>query len=502
MTDSAVAGSNGLKVKVSAEWGKKLAISRTEASMQVIPNAMARRGGPLNEVTLRGVKDLDAQYVRFLPWGPYPRLQIAALEAPTKENTSWDFSFIDPEVIDFLEATKGRNPIVNFSSIPAWMWKRAKPSHPAGNVDKMDWGWGGEADGVFDPSAPQLADPSGRQLADYYARIVSWYTQGGFTDENGKRHESGYRYELPWWGVLNEHDYLGAKQYTILYDAIASAIRNVSPNTRFVGLEFSGAPLPARADSEFVEYFLNPDNHSPGISVEMIACHFYAYALESQTDVIEACQYSFFDQADGFLAQVSVMDAIRRRLSPATLIYPSELGSMLPCDLASVADAEAHKPVIPAGYWNLSAALYAYLYLGFTKLGVEVVGQAGFSFYPGNFPGVSMVNWETGALNARYHVLKLIRDHLAVGDQLVLTAYGAFPTLTDIAAQAFETSKGRRLLLINKRARAVDVELDGEMLATGMHVVDEKSGDNPARTELIRGKSLRLERFAVAVLFE
>lgn len=48
----------------------------------------------------------------------------------------------------------------------------------------------------------ELADVSGRQLGDYYGRLVSWYVNGGFTDENGVRHESGYHYKFPVWEVV------------------------------------------------------------------------------------------------------------------------------------------------------------------------------------------------------------------------------------------------------------------------------------------------------------
>jgi hypothetical protein len=37
-----------------------------------------------------------------------------------------------------------------------------------------------------------LRDPSMREAAQYYARLLEWYTHGGFTDEAGKRHESGH----------------------------------------------------------------------------------------------------------------------------------------------------------------------------------------------------------------------------------------------------------------------------------------------------------------------
>jgi hypothetical protein len=52
----------------------------------------------------------------------------------------------------------------------------------------------------------ELRDPTLKELGEYYARLVSWYTNGGFTDEAGKRHESKYRYKIDHWEVLNEPD--------------------------------------------------------------------------------------------------------------------------------------------------------------------------------------------------------------------------------------------------------------------------------------------------------
>ena len=51
-----------------------------------------------------------------------------------------------------------------------------------------------------------LRDPTATELADYYARLVSWYTQGGFTDELGRRNDSTFHFHLPWWEVFNEID--------------------------------------------------------------------------------------------------------------------------------------------------------------------------------------------------------------------------------------------------------------------------------------------------------
>src|ERR1700752_3394921 len=60
----------------------------------------------------------------------------------------------------------------------------------------------------------------GALLADYYARLIGWYTQGGFTDELGKRYDSGHHYSVAYWEVLNEVDFehhISPETYTLLY---------------------------------------------------------------------------------------------------------------------------------------------------------------------------------------------------------------------------------------------------------------------------------------------
>ena len=52
----------------------------------------------------------------------------------------------------------------------------------------------------------ELRDPTGQELAGYYTRLASWYVDGGFPDENGVVHASGYHYQFPVWEVLNEPD--------------------------------------------------------------------------------------------------------------------------------------------------------------------------------------------------------------------------------------------------------------------------------------------------------
>jgi len=482
-------------IKITVDWRQTIGTSKTTASVAMVAYPLMRQGSPIAAAAWNSLEELNAKYVRYVTWFPYPRLAVAELEAPTAEKTSWDFSLIDPEMIKFLETTRGREPIVNFSVIPAWMLKTEKPAAYPDNPDQASWD-----NNPYMTS--DLVDRSGKQLSDYYARIVSWYTQGGFTDENGKYHRSGYHYEIPWWGVLNEvqAEYQTTPQeYVKRYDTIVAAIRKVSPKTKFVGLalapmgRLSGSLKPT-PEPEFFQYFLDPKNHQPGISLDMMSYHFYATPSASQT--LDSWQYSFFDQADGFLANVALVESIRKRLAPSTRVNLDELGILLADDWRS---AKYERDIIPEPYWNLYGAFYAYLYLELAKIGIDVATLSEFLNYPGNQRSCSLLNWKTGKPLASLRILKLIRDNFGPGDKLAATSYTDLP-VPEVEAQAFATAKGRKLLVINKRmvAERIDVTAVGH-IAT-IDVVDVGSGDGPPRRENPNGPVVHLEPFAVAVL--
>ena len=93
---------------------------------------------------------LHADHVRFVPWYPVPAARAwPSSKPPADGRTSWDFSLIDPLVEDFEAATRGHSTIMNFSTIPEWMWQaavdgRRRPAHVAGGgngraASGMDW---------------------------------------------------------------------------------------------------------------------------------------------------------------------------------------------------------------------------------------------------------------------------------------------------------------------------------------------------------------------------
>jgi hypothetical protein len=476
--------------KVPVQWDKVTRVSKTIPTLQVVVNPPLRRGSAIHDNAFKALRDLQADYVRYVPWLPYPKLGVAELEPPRDGATSWDFSLIDPMTIDFLEATKGHPVILNFSTIPQWMARTEKPVSYPSDPDQPVWDY---------TQGTEFRDPTFKEVADYYARLLSWYTQGGFTDELGKRHQSGHRYTIPIWEVLNEVDFehsFSPADYTRLYDAVVEAMRRVQPGTKFVGTALA---IPAQKP-EFFEYFLNHANHKPGVPLDYISYHFYAIPVADQSPEVQ--QHTFFTQADGFLTVVRYVEVIRKRLSPETGTMINEIGAISADDLEQGTPGHVATP-IPATYWNLAGAVYAYLFGELTRMGIDVAGESQLVGYPTQFPSVTMVDWTTGQPNARYQVLRLLRDNFGPGDKVVANLQtGPFPPLlaSYVYYQGFLTRDGkRRLLLVNKRDRAIDVSVPG---ASGgrQDYVDQTTASGPPHSKRLDSETVSLGGYAVAAV--
>ncbi len=472
----------GLAQKVDVHWDDATRMLRTTATLQVVVNPPLRRGSKIHDRVFSDLRTLGAEYVRYVPWLPYPRLGVAELDPPTNGKTSWDFSLIDPMTVDFLNATKGHKVILNFSTIPAWMFKTPKPVAYPDDPNQAVWDY---------TQGTELRDPSMQELGGYFARLVSWYVNGGFTDELGKRQESGHHFNIPYWEVFNEVDiehHMTPEQYTARYDAVVSAIKRVAPSMKFVGLALA---FPSD-DPHMFEYFLNPRNHKPGIPLDMISYHFYAVPTPDQS--LETQQYTFFDQADRFIATTRYVDAIRQRLSPTTKTTVDEIGSISADDLSQGKPGHVTKP-IPASYWNLSGATYAYIFGNLASLGIDVAGESQLVGYPTQFPSVSMVDWNTGAPNPRYRVLELLKNNFSPGDKLVETSSGN----PYVYALGFITRDGdHKLLLVNKRNRDFDVKLPEP--AEQVQFVDQTTKANPPETRSLKAATCTLHGLGVAIV--
>lgn len=461
--------------KIKIDWNKQEIVSKTVPTLQLVENPMVRPSSPIHKTVFNALENLGASYARFVPWFPYPKLAVAELNPPTADETFWDFRYIDSTMVAFMKATKGFPVMINFSTTPAWMWKTNEDVKYPDDPYKTCWEYN---------QGTELRDTTLKEVSDYFARLISWYTKGGFTDELGKFHKSGHFYKISYWEVLNEPDLehnISPQLYTKMYDAIVIAMKKVSPETKFVGLSLAFTNNP-----EWFEYFLNPDNHRKDIPLDGISYHFYGWKDEPDQS-LESYQYSFFNLADGFLNKVRYIENIRKRLAPHAFTAINEIGTILSRD--------GDIP-IPASYWNLSGALYAYIYLELTKLGIEIAGESQLVGFPTQFPSVSMMNWENGNPNARYRILKLLKDNFGPGDILVTTDINT----PSVAAQGIVTKEGNKILLINKRNEEVKLQLPPDVKSTIVSYVDVSTGENPPAQVQIQGNSIVLRPFSVAVI--
>ncbi len=469
---------------ITVDWSKVVTTSKSTPTLQVVVNPMLLRGAKLHDSSFAALHALGADYVRYVPWLPYPRQAVAELSPPADGKTSWDFTHIDPTLEDFMKATEGHSVILNFSTIPQWMYKTDKPVTFPDDPNQVFWKY---------TQGTEMRDPTMKEAADYYARLLSWYTKGGFTDEFGKFHQSNHHYKIAYWELLNEidaeHNWT-PQQYTKFYDIVTAAMRKVDPDIKFVGAALAS---PGTNPGMF-EYFLNPANHRAGAPLDFISYHFYASPTDDQS--IDDWQYTFFDQAAGFLNTVRFVETIRQHYSPTTRTDLDEVGVILPEDGKEINTPGYTAKDEPAGYYNLAGALYAHLYVELARMGIDVIGESQLVGYKSQYPSVSMMDYKTGEPNPRYWILKLLKDHLGPGDKLVTTSAPD----EAVTAQAFDTAKGKQLLVINKRNRPKDLDLPADATGATLTFVAPSGKDQAPVEKPLQGAQLHLEPFEVAII--
>ena len=467
--------------ELSIDWHIITGTTRTTITLQVVENPPLRRGSSIHDAAWTSLAALHTDMTRLTLWYPYPRLAVAELQPPTPTCTSWNFDAIDPLADDFFRATNGHSSVFTMSTLPTWLFRDANPGPIPASVDEADWAY---------EAGTGLRDPTGKEAADYYARVAGWYTAGGFVDELGAQHRSQHHDTIAWWEVLNEPEYehgLDIQTYTRLYDQIVAAVRQVTPNTRFVGMSLAE---PMKAPSKF-EYFLNPKNHAPGTPLDAISFHFYSDAQPGEDDKTEP--YTFFARADGFLDSVRYIAEIRRRLSPNTQIHINEAGCIAADDLAQGAAQTGIPP--SAQYWILCGAMFAYLYQDLAAQGIEVLGASQLLGYPSQFPSVTLLNWQNDEPNARYRVLQLLHNTFGPGDSIVRASLASH----EVVASAYIDLRGqRKLLLINKNPRPADVRCNECTGATEFHV-DSTTPQSIVESKVLDG-ILRLDGLSVMVV--
>ncbi|MEO6963200.1 MAG: glycosyl hydrolase family 39 [Puia sp.] len=456
---------------VTIDWNKTVFVSKTTPTLQVVEMPRLRFPKTVHDNVFKALKELGADYVRYVPWFPYPKLAVAELKPPAKDRTYWDFTYLDSTMKALMDAMHGHSVVINFSTIPAWMWKTDAAVNVPDDPYQTVWDYN---------QGTQLRDTTLEVLTGYFGRLLSWYTRGGFTDELGKYHQSGLHYKIPYWEVLNEPDLehsITPQIYCKMYDAVVKAMKKISPGTKFIGMG-----LAFESNPEWFNYFLNPAHHQAGIPLDGISYHHYS-GPSGPGQSVEQWQYIFFDRVDGFLDKVRYIESIRKKYYPKTITTVNEIGTII-----------SENPT--KEYQCLSGAMFAYMFLELTKLGIDVAGESQLMGYPSNYPDVSMTNWETGKPNPRFWVLKLLKDNLGPGDKLVETNQ----TYSRIISQAVLTSGGRKLLLINQNNKEMKLKLPEEARSAGVDYVDETTNENPPVHVQLEDRVITLSPFEVAVV--
>jgi hypothetical protein len=115
--------------------------------------------------------------------------------------------------------------------------------------------------------------------------------------------------------------------------------------------------------------------------------------------------------------------------------------------------------------------------------------------YPTQFPSVSMVDWTTGAPNARFRVLELLKNNFGPGDRIVKTSSGG----SAVYALGMVSPKGeRKLLLVNRRDRDIELTLNGR--AGEVQYVDQTTKGGAIGRQEVGANKLTLRGLSVAVV--
>jgi hypothetical protein len=455
-------------ITVTPSWSTVISANNTTIpTLQVVVNPLLEKelaGGHVNTIhdaVFSNLAALGADYVRFSTWYPYPHLDVAELYQPKAGKTHWDFDGLDPIVDDFLGAMGGRTSIFNFSTIPEWMYLGGTSVSVPTAENSLDWGY---------EQGTTLRDRTLKEVSGYFARVAAWYNLGGFTDEYGEAHASGHFYGMPYWEVLNEIQFehgMTAPEYTAIYDAVVAAIKEELPSMKFVAPAMAWHGLNAK----YMKYFLSHAKEQ----VDMLSYHFYGFPSQG----------SVFNQADVFLKIAASIETMKHEVSPNTKTTVDELGTI---------DEGINIP-FTSSYWNLSGAMYAYTFTHLALLGVDVVGESQLVGFPSQYPSVSMVNWTTGAPNARYWALKLLIDEMGSSRNWIQTVSSS----KNIFAQAFVDSSGnQRILLVNKSPKATATEIAGVQSGNTMRFVSQAAAG--IQTETLTSPSVSLPGYGVAVI--
>jgi hypothetical protein len=381
--------------EVTVDWAVGSALRKTNAVptyLDQVNSAAYARTSPIHDAAYRRIHEMGADKVRYLHWDANGMSE--GIEAPPANGTNastWDFSRVDPYVVDFMNASKGHDSVINFAAPPAW------------------YSWPCPNKATFCTTGPKgYLDPTGVAAGRYYSQLISWYTKGGFIDELGAHHLSNHRYNWTFWEVLNEVDTGSsgvhcqswndsatslhcAQRYTEIYDGIVTVLKKDHPQLLFTGLVLA-MPDCANTDIWF-DYFLNASNHRSPVRENFqdylwaVSMHFYSensycQGLAPWPDgwrSIGDNPADVFLQSAQFVSRARKIQAKVDAAAPWVKTVANEIGMMAPQGSANTGYPDNYQDMnqtydlfgADRWWWNLEAAQYSYIYGSLAAIGYD-----------------------------------------------------------------------------------------------------------------------------------
>jgi hypothetical protein len=334
-------------------------------------------------------------------------------------------------------------------------------------------------------------------MARYVGRLAGHYTAGGHHDECGHWHPSGLRYNWTGLSILNEDEHHilpdNGVAYTACYDAIVAEVAKVNPTVVPVGPEMVATGKSA-APASLWPYFLNASNHVPARVPPLTSYHVgitctMSTLNSSTTDAIFA-SWDALLQPGGVVAELEALRAQSRGQTQYVLNeFIPWVTDWCDCDgvehlcngtrwvcphdrTASSNDGgdpnSQHRKGVAMNHrtwsWNAAAALFSYAFGTLAERKYKLVGQDQLigGPYPDNEPGVTMLDWQTGEPNAKYHALKLLIDSgLGTSRAKTIVSASYDEAALYVLPYILDARGGRGVMLVNKRASPATIQLEG-----------------------------------------
>jgi hypothetical protein len=78
-------------IEINIVWNEIIGKSVTTPTLQVVVNPLLRRTSPIHDRVFEMLRNLHGDFVRFVPWLPYPRLAVVSSHRDRKQQISRTF---------------------------------------------------------------------------------------------------------------------------------------------------------------------------------------------------------------------------------------------------------------------------------------------------------------------------------------------------------------------------------------------------------------------------